>query len=154
MQENKPAGAGNWFAKNPIITIILGVVIGLPLGVAVLDSFFNNSVVDTIGALGLVGYLVYFYSKQKKMLPSQQTGTGASQGMVCTMCGYRGNSKRMVKGSLAIEIVLWLFFIIPGLIYSLWRTSSKDKVCPQCKHTTMIPASSLLGQKLIAEHKV
>ena len=45
-------------------------------------------------------------------------------------------------GSILIEIVLWCFFLIPGLIYSLWRLGSKDQVCPSCQRPAMIPAFS------------
>lgn len=67
---------------------------------------------------------------------------------ICTTCGYIGNPTRQTKGSFGVEIVLWLFFIIPGLIYSIWRLSSKQSVCPACKNPTLIPANTPKGQEL------
>jgi len=49
------------------------------------------------------------------------------------------------KGSLLIEIILWLCLLIPGLIYSIWRMTTKYKACPACKQATLIPADSPMG---------
>ncbi len=71
--------------------------------------------------------------------------------LVCKSCGYLGKAKTVTKGSLGMEIVLWLFFIFPGVIYSIWRLSSKHKACPKCGNTTLIPYDSPMAQKTIAE---
>lgn len=70
---------------------------------------------------------------------------------ICTSCGFSGKPQRKVKGSILIEIVLWLFFILPGIIYSVWRLTSNISVCPKCGNTTMIPMDSPVGQKLTRE---
>jgi len=70
---------------------------------------------------------------------------------VCTSCEFVGQQAKLVKGSILIEFVLWVFFILPGLIYSFWRLTSKQLVCPKCKHPTMIPVDSPMGQKLIGK---
>ena len=75
------------------------------------------------------------------------------QQFVCTICGYIGSPKKVIKGSILIEIVLWLFLLVPGLIYSIWRLTTKCDVCPKCKNASMIPADSPTGQKLIGENK-
>ena len=71
--------------------------------------------------------------------------------MICTHCGYSGKTDLKVKGSFMIELLLWCCFIIPGLIYSIWRVSNKIVVCPKCKGETMIPIDSPMGQKLLGE---
>ncbi len=71
--------------------------------------------------------------------------------MICTECGFTGKPKLQAKGSMAMEIVLWLLFLIPGFIYSMWRLTSKQKVCPKCQHPNMIPLDSPRGQKLAEE---
>ena len=73
--------------------------------------------------------------------------------MICTSCGYKGKPKRIAKGSILVEIALWLFFIVPGLIYSIWRLASKYDACPQCKNQSMIPTDSPIGKKLLAEQE-
>jgi hypothetical protein len=67
---------------------------------------------------------------------------------VCTQCGYVGRPTRVTKGSIAIELVLWLFLIIPGLVYSIWRLTSRFDACPACKQPTMIPTDTPVGRKL------
>ena len=71
--------------------------------------------------------------------------------LVCASCGYRGAPKRHTKGSMVIELALWLLLIVPGLIYSLWRLSSKYDGCPKCGAPNMIPADSLVAQKILAK---
>lgn len=74
-----------------------------------------------------------------------------SQKLICSACGHIGSSKTAIKGNGLIEIVLWLFFIIPGLIYSIWRSSSRYKVCKKCGSTNLIPLDSPIGQKVLAD---
>lgn len=62
--------------------------------------------------------------------------------MFCKRCGTVAKPKREFKGSIFIEIVLWVCFVIPGLIYSLWRMSSSVQVCPKCKSSELIPTDS------------
>ena len=50
----------------------------------------------------------------------------------CPNCKYEGNGKHITKGSVAVELVLWLLFMFPGLVYSIWRLSTKKWVCPEC----------------------
>jgi hypothetical protein len=72
---------------------------------------------------------------------------------VCTACGYAGYAKHAAKGSFIIEVILWLCFIIPGLIYSIWRQCSYRYICPKCNHETVIPLDSPIGRKLVEETK-
>jgi len=75
-----------------------------------------------------------------------------SEDLICTTCGYVGYPKKITKGSFLIELILWCFFFIPGLIYSIWRISSRYKACPECKSATMIPVNTPVGQKLIEDN--
>lgn len=70
---------------------------------------------------------------------------------LCTACGYAGKRKKMVKGSIGIELVLWLFFLIPGLIYSLWRLSNVYYICPSCQAQNIIPVTSPLAKKFLSD---
>ncbi|HEU0080601.1 MAG TPA: hypothetical protein VFQ72_01060 [Candidatus Paceibacterota bacterium] len=62
--------------------------------------------------------------------------------LICTQCGHVGKPVYATKGSFGIEMLLWLFFLVPGLIYSIWRLSSKTNVCEQCKSPSLIPVTS------------
>jgi len=56
------------------------------------------------------------------------------------------------KGLFAVELVLWLVLILPGLCYSFWRMTSKYKTCPTCESSDIIPTTSPRGQKLLREN--
>jgi hypothetical protein len=71
--------------------------------------------------------------------------------MICPNCGTQGKPKTYTRGSILIEIVLWICFIIPGLIYSLWRLSSRQKVCATCKQPSMIPLNSPRAQEILSK---
>lgn len=73
---------------------------------------------------------------------SALSGAGSGKVSYCTSCGTEGPSKKVTKGSLLIEIILWLCFIVPGLIYSVWRVSSRHQACPSCGATTLVPPNS------------
>jgi hypothetical protein len=71
---------------------------------------------------------------------------------ICTNCGTVDIPVCITKGSLIIEIFLWLLLIVPGLIYSIWRLSSKYKACPACKSKNPIGLNTPRGVKLMDEY--
>ena len=72
--------------------------------------------------------------------------------IVCTSCGYTGEPSTITQGSIFIELVLWLCFLIPGLIYSIWRHSSRYDGCPKCQQKNIIPIDSPMGRKFLKEN--
>ena len=72
-----------------------------------------------------------------------------SKQMLCPNCGTQGRPKTVTKGSILIEIVLWLCLIVPGLIYSIWRLTSRHKACPACDAPGMIPIDSPRAQQIL-----
>lgn len=86
---------------------------------------------------------------------------------ICTTCGYISIPEKITKGSIFIEIILWLpvfigfiyssiillFFILPGIGYSTWRLTTRSNACPKCKNTTMIPIDSPRGKRLYKKIK-
>ena len=79
----------------------------------------------------------------------REAPAGKVSGYVCTLCGWQGRPKTRAKGSILIEIVLWLFFLVPGLIYSIWRLTTKDRVCRSCGSVAIIPAGSPRGRAML-----
>jgi hypothetical protein len=67
---------------------------------------------------------------------------------ICTRCGSRRINERSCKGSIIIELFLWLMFIFPGLIYSLWRFSTYRMVCKECQSDDVVPIRSPFGQRV------
>lgn len=74
-----------------------------------------------------------------------------SDEMVCKRCGHHGKPESKTRGSFWIEVVLWLCFIIPGLVYSLWRLTTRGTICPKCGSEDLLPIDSPLGKKLMQE---
>lgn len=62
--------------------------------------------------------------------------------MYCVTCGATGAPRKHTKGSFLIELFLWLCLIVPGLIYSLWRLTTRQMVCGTCGSAEIIPPTS------------
>lgn len=75
------------------------------------------------------------------------------QKLVCTICGYVGFPKKVARGSGAVEFILWLLFLGPGLVYSIWRRVNKQNTCPACGNSKMISINTPVGQKLVKENQ-
>ena len=71
----------------------------------------------------------------------------SSEIYICTVCHFIGKPK--VKGSGGIEFVLWICYLIPGLIYHLWRHSGKGNKCSECGSAAMIPVTTPKAQEII-----
>ena len=65
-----------------------------------------------------------------------------SDHMYCTMCGHSGDTATVTPGSIWIELILWMCFLVPGLIYSSWRHNKRHESCEKCGSTAIIPADS------------
>jgi len=65
-----------------------------------------------------------------------------------TCCSVVKRPKKITPGSFIIELVLWLFFIVPGLLYSLWRIGARYKACPVCNSKNIIPSDAPLAIRL------
>lgn len=57
----------------------------------------------------------------------------------CNSCKNYSSTATM-RGNGWIELILYLFYIVPGIIYSIWRRSGSPNVCPICKSSSLIPA--------------
>lgn len=74
--------------------------------------------------------------------------------MICQNCGSRGQPKKIIKGSIFIELILWLCLIIPGLIYSIWRLTTRQDGCPSCGQPGMINVTTPHGRLLVEKLRV
>jgi hypothetical protein len=70
---------------------------------------------------------------------------------ICTVCGTRG-SDTVTPGSMLTEIFLWLCFLVPGLIYSIWRISARHEACPKCRSRAIIPTDTPAGRELALKY--
>jgi hypothetical protein len=72
--------------------------------------------------------------------------------VICADCGSRNSVSTETRGSFLIEIVLWLCVLLPGLIYSLWRFSSRHPVCSKCGSVRLIPLDTPAGRELATRY--
>ncbi len=103
-----------WFF--PLLLIILGFIIS--------DSTFST-------LCFVAGFFTFFIILIMRSIPPPPE-------ISCPVCKYSGPAVKTTKGSMSMEIVLWILFIIPGLIYSLWRLSTRATVCPKCSNPNVI----------------
>ena len=71
----------------------------------------------------------------------------------CTSCGARVKPRVRNRGSSAIEIILWLCFVFPGILYTLWRMGRKDRYCRTCGAQGVIPADSPMARQFLSGGK-
>lgn len=83
--------------------------------------------------LGIFAYGIYRLVKSDK-----KKGDVA----FCTSCGSEGPSSTQTRGSIWIEVILWLCFLIPGVIYSIWRLTTRRQVCSTCGASSLVPPGS------------
>ncbi|MDH5762415.1 MAG: hypothetical protein OEZ51_05490 [Nitrospinota bacterium] len=61
---------------------------------------------------------------------------------VCMECGCQRDPIDAKRGLLVIEIFMWLLYILPGVIYSIWRRVRKQQICPNCRNPSVVLTSS------------
>jgi hypothetical protein len=64
----------------------------------------------------------------------------------CLDCGFVGYPKRHTPGTFLMELVLWIFFIIPGVIYSIWRLSGRYSGCAKCGSKRIVLVDSPIAR--------
>lgn len=116
---NQPTGnvwyKSSWFK-------ILAIIIGIFIIIFLMDIAIKNDAEVLIYFLIALIVLLYLSTRPKKMAL-----------ISCPNCKYYGAAYKSIGGSSGVELLLWLFFLLPGLIYSVWRSSTRDYFCPQCK---------------------
>ena len=102
-------------------------------------------------ALSLAFSGLIFYGLWKLALAVFGRKVRLQQPMVCTTCGSTvTHLRRTIKGSIWLELFCWCLFILPGIIYSIWRNTTRANVCPECGAAGLVPLASPKGQELLA----
>jgi hypothetical protein len=71
---------------------------------------------------------------------------------VCTRCEAIAAPRVSRRGSGGAEVVLWLLVLLPGLAYSIWRSSGEPvRTCTSCGSTAVVRPDSPAGQRVIAK---
>jgi len=85
----------------------------------------------------LVGGFIWFLSWASQSLTKR---------IFCLACGSTAETRRVMPGSLLVEVVAWCCFLLPGLIYSLWRHSAAFSGCGKCHSRSIVPLDSPVAQ--------
>jgi hypothetical protein len=74
------------------------------------------------------------------------------QPRICKNCGYKGEPK--MPGSGYIEIALYFLYVVPGLLYSIWRRQgTSQNICPACNSPHMIGLESPAARDVSSNHQ-
>lgn len=68
--------------------------------------------------------------------------------VICTRCYSEAKVRTVTPGSVWLELVLWLCFIVPGVIYSLIRLGRRHRACRVCGCREVVPADSAAAARL------
>lgn len=69
----------------------------------------------------------------------------------CIDCEEVTKPKTHTKGSILVEIMAWLFFLLPGMIYSAWRLTSRSKVCRACSSGSIVSPDSAKAKRIMGK---
>lgn len=70
-------------------------------------------------------------------------------GWICENCGTVGFFETSDKGNMAIGCCFYAVAILPGLIYSAWRASTRQKRCDKCGSSDVIKIATPRGRELV-----
>ena len=66
---------------------------------------------------------------------------------LCTQCGAQTSVPlRVPPGSPWVALALAVPFVLPGLVYTVWRYTMRRTLCPTCGHAQLIPADAPLAR--------
>ncbi len=108
-----------------------------------------NDALPLLVVLGIGVFVYWCFKNWRGEQPTTREYT-YTKGSLCTSCGWCGTAKVITRGNFATELILWLVFIVPGLLYSLWRLTTRYKGCPQCG-ANPIPIDSPVAIQFMAK---
>lgn len=71
---------------------------------------------------------------------------------ICKQCGTLNETGDSLPGSGWIELVLWLCYIVPGLVYSIWRRTKRNAACAACSSRELVQVGTPVGSQLLQQH--
>jgi Proteolipid membrane potential modulator len=81
-------------------------------------------------------------------LVKKQFGGSTAPLFICTRCHEVIEPKMTVKGSVVVNIWLFICGVLPGIIYAVWRWTSRTKRCPKCGSEDFVPIETPRGRAL------
>lgn len=71
---------------------------------------------------------------------------------ICKQCGTVNEGGDALPGSGWIELLLWLCYIVPGAIYSIWRRTKKNGACTACGSRDIVQVGTPIGAQLLRQY--
>ena len=68
---------------------------------------------------------------------------------LCVDCHTIGKPRKVIKGNVVAEIFLWCLFLLPGMIYTVWRLSTRHLACRACGGSTLIPVDAPRARQIL-----
>jgi hypothetical protein len=66
---------------------------------------------------------------------------------LCTLCGHETlQPLRKLPGSGWVSLALLVPFLLPGVVYQVWRIAMRREVCPRCGSHALIPGDAPLAR--------
>ncbi len=69
-------------------------------------------------------------------------GIDLSRKYLCMECGCQRDPIQAKRGFLVVELFMWLLYILPGVIYSIWRRVRTQQICSNCRTPSIVLTSS------------
>lgn len=77
----------------------------------------------------------------------QDQATYSEHDRNCTRGEHVGHPRKVVPGSWAIELLLLICEVVPGVVYSIWRGRSFYRVCNSCGSREIVPLTSPVAHR-------
>lgn len=121
-----------WLKEKPVwLKWLIGIATEF-LGPLIIRFFF--------GDLGFGGFLTVIFVLTwpflyYRLARAKKFNTGEKEVWItCPNCKYEGEGVYRTKGSFIVEVLLWLCLLVPGMIYTAWRLTTRAWACPRCDY--------------------
>jgi len=74
----------------------------------------------------------------RQLCKSCESNPEGTRSLYCNSCQTYVTHAKM-KGSDGLELFLYICWIFPGILYSIWRRSGGRNICPNCGTAALIP---------------
>jgi ribosomal protein S27E len=92
-----------------------------------------------LGAVIIIGVGLSAYTESSRE---------GAQTHICARCLTVTGGRAVLPGSIIITLLLVWVFVLPAIIYSVWRHSARKFVCPSCGSEELVPVESVRGREL------
>ena len=89
------------------------------------------------------------YSNHKP-LPYTSPKREGQMKVICQNCGQAGVAEKTLKGHFLITLILLLCYVLPGIVYMIWRRTGLKNRCAKCHSENLVPEGSAVGRELIS----